>query len=220
MTAKKTASGSKHTSAASHAAKSASQAAHKVISSLPHPAGKAASAALSAVETTRSSAESMMKLGTDTLKEYFASGNEETQKAQEKLFAVGRESTQNVSRAVDALTRTLTDFVNLSRENADAAVEVNHIAADIAKSINTELMSCTNTNFSDNVELCKEIFACRDINDAMELQNRWLSTNVENFFAQSTRLAEMFFQLATEAAEPINERVAEATERFSKSLAA
>ncbi len=193
---------------------------HAAKSSNSQPAHKATAAALAAVETTRSSAESIAKLSTDTLKEFFASGSEEAQKAHEKIFAVGRESAENVSRAVDAFTRTLTDFVSVARENADAAVEVSHIAADIAKSINAELVGCTNTNFSDNVELCKEAFSCRDINDAFELQSKWLSTNVENFFAQSTRLAEMFFQLATEAAEPINERVAEATERFSKSLAA
>ncbi len=183
-------------------------------------ANKAAAAALSAVETTRNSAESMFKIGTDTVKEFFSSGSEEAQKAHEKLFAIGRESTENASRAVDALTRTLGDFVGVIRENADAAIEVNHIAADIAKSINSELVACANTNFSDNVELCKEAFTCRDINDALDLHSKWLSVNMENFFNQSTRLAEMVFQLATEAAEPINERVAEATERFSKSLAA
>jgi len=183
-------------------------------------ANKAAAAALSAVETTRNSAESMFKIGTDTVKEFFSSGSEEAQKAHEKFFAIGRESTENVSRAVDAFTRTMSDLVGVARENADAAVEVNHIAADIAKSINSELVSCANTNFSDNVEICKEAFTCRDIGDAFDLQSKWLSVNMENFFNQSTRLAEMMFQLATEAAEPINERVAEATERFSKSLAA
>lgn len=196
-------------SAASHVAGKASEATHKT-----------ASATFSALETTRASAESIAKIGTETLKEFFSSGTEEAQKAHEKLFAVSRESAENVSRAVEALTRTMNDFVGVARDNAEAAVEVSHIAADIAKSINAEVVNCTNSNFSDNVDLCKEAFGCRDINDAMELQSKWVSTNVENFFAQSTRLAEMFFQLATEAAEPINERVAEATERFSKSLAA
>ena len=204
------------------AAKKPQSAPYKPAASatVAHPVQKATNAAMSAMETSRNSAESFVKVGTDTLKEFFATGNEETQKAQDKFFAVGREGVENMSRAVDAMTRTLNDVVSLTRENADAAIEVNHITADIAKSINSELMSCANANFSDNVELAKEAFACRDINDAFELHNKWLSTNVENFFSQSTRLAEMFFQFATEAAEPINERVAEATERFSKSLAA
>jgi len=205
---------------AHHAAKTAERTAHSATKIASHAATKAASAALSAVETTRSSAESMVKLGTDTMKEFFSSGTEEAQKAHEKAFAVAREGSENISRAVDALTRTLNDMVALGRENADAAVEVSHIAADIAKSINSELVSCANGNFADNVEICKDAFACRNISDALDIQSKWLSTNLENFFAQSNRLSELYFQLATEAAEPINERVAEATERFSKALAA
>jgi len=184
------------------------------------PATKAAAAALHAVTSTRNSAESLLKIGTDTAKEFFASSTEEAQKAHEKFFAAGRGGTENISRGIEAFTKTLNDFVALTRENADAAIEVNHIVADIAKSINSEIVSCANANFSDNVELAQETFACRDINDAVELYNKFLTTNLENYFTQTTRLAEMLFQLATEAAEPINERVAEATERFSKSLAA
>ncbi len=206
--------------ASNHSPKLAAATAQSAVKLASNTASKATAAALSAVESTRSSAESMMKLSTDTLKDFFANTTEETQKAQEKVFAIGRESAENITRAVDAFARTVNDLVSLSRENADAAVEVNHIAADIAKSINTELASAANSNFSDNVELCKEAFGCRNINDAFDLHSKWLSTNVDNFFTQSTRLAEMVFQLATEAAEPINERVAEATERFSKSLAA
>jgi hypothetical protein len=207
---------SQHGSAPKLAANTA-QSAAKIAS---NTASKAASAALSAVESSRSSVESMVKLSTESVKEFFASTTEEAQKGQEKFFAIGRESAENISRAVDALTRTLNDVVELGRENADAVVEVGHIAADISKSVNAELVSCANTNFADNIEICKEVFACRNINDVLELHSKWLSTNIDNFFAQSARLGEMCFQLATEAAEPINERVAEATERFSKSLAA
>jgi phasin family protein len=209
---------SKKTSA--HSAHKPSANVHAAPKAVSHTANKAAAASFSALESTRNSAESMLRIGTDKAKEFFASGSEEAQKAHEKIFAMGRGNAENLSRAVDAFTHTLNDLVNASRENIDAAVEVNHIAADIAKSINAELVSCANTNFSDNVELCKEAFACRDVNDAFDLQSKFLSTNMDNFFTQSTRLAEMLFQLATEAAEPINERVAEATERFSKSLAA
>ncbi len=206
---------SAHTSTkpASHAMESATKIASNT-------ATKATNAALSAVESSRNSAESMMHLSTKTMKEFFSSGAGEAHKAHEKAFALGREGTENISRSVDALTRTINDMVSLARENVDAALEVSHIAADIAKSISTELVSCSNSNFSDNVEIAKEAFSCRNINDALEIQSKWLSTNMDNFFTQSTRFAEMYFQLATEAAEPINERVAEATERFSKAMAA
>ncbi len=121
---------------------------------------------------------------------------------------------------MDAWSRTLNDLVALMRENADAAVEVGHIASDISRSIHSELVSCANTNFSDNIEICKEAFSCRNINDMVDLHSKWLNSTIDNFFAQSSRIGEMCFQLVTEAAEPINERMSEATERLSKSLAA
>ena len=168
----------------------------------------------------RSSAETFAKMGADTVKELFANSTGEASKAHDKAFAVGRESAENLSRVVDAFTRTLNDAVTLFRENADSAIEVCHITADISKTISSELVSSANSNFVDNVELCKEAFSCRNVNDMMDIHSKFMSSNLEAFFSQSARLAEMCFQLVTEAAEPISERVAEATERFSKSMAA
>ncbi len=196
------------------------QAAHSAPKLAAQTLDKTTAAAYSAVESTRSSAESFAKMGADTVKELFANSTGEASKAHDKAFAMSREGAENLSRVVDALSRTLNDSVSLFRENADAAIEVMHITADITKTINSELVSNVNSNFVDNVELYKDAFACRNVNDVMDMQSKWLSTNLENFFAQSARLAEMSFQLVSEAAEPIHERVAEATERLSKSMAA
>lgn len=181
---------------------------------------KTANAALSAVESTRSSAENFVKMGADTVKEFFASGTDEASKAHDKAFAIGRESAENLSRVVDACSRTLNDAVAMFRENADAAIEVCHITADISKTINNELVNFANGNFVENVELFKDAIACRNANDAFDVQNKWFSTNSENFFSQSARLAEMCFQLWSEASEPMHERMAEATERLSKTMMA
>lgn len=199
------------------AAKPASQSAPRFSA---EPANKVAAAALSAVESTRSSAESFVKMGADTVKEFFANSSGEASKAQDKAFAIGRESTENMSRVVDACARTMNDMVSLMRENADAMIEACHIAADISRTINAEVVTSMNDTFVDNVELCKEACECRNINDMMDVQNRWMTTNMESFFSQSAKMAEMCFQLVTEACEPITERVAEATERMSKSMAA
>lgn len=184
------------------------------------PTNKVAAAALSAVESTRSSAESFVKMGADTVKEFFSSGSDEASKAHDKAFAIGRESAENMSRVVDAMTRTMNDMVSVFRENADAIIEMCHITTDISKTISAEVVTSANNAFVDNVELCKEACECRNMNDMMDVQNRWLSTNMESYFSQTARMAEMCFQLMTEACEPISERIAEATERMSKSMAA
>jgi hypothetical protein len=211
------ASTQKKSAQSSSKASSASQSAPKLAA---QSMNKTAAVALSAVESTRNSAETFVKMGADTVKEFFASGTDEASKAHEKAFAISRESTENLSRVVDAFSRTMNDMVSLVRENADAAIEVCHITSDISKTINSELVSCANNNFVDNVELCKDACACRNMNDMIDIQNKWFNSNMESFFSQSARIAEMCFQLVTEASEPISERVAETTERFSKSMAA
>lgn len=202
----------------SHPAKSAASVSSP-SKSLPYT-NKASSPTIAAVESTRNSAETFMKMGADTVKEFFTSGTDEASKAQDKAFAIGRETAENLSRVVEACARTLNDAVSVFRQNADAAIEVCHISADVFKTMNAEMVNFANTNFVDNVELCKEAVSCRNAYDVFDVQNKWFSANMESFFAQSARMAEMSFQLLSEAAEPINERIAEATERFSKSMAA
>lgn len=181
---------------------------------------KAAKTALSTIETTHKSAKSVAGIGADTMKELFANSAEEAQKAHAKAFAIGREGTEALSRTLDAATRTLNDLVALGRENVDVIVEVGNIVSDITRTANTELVKYANSNFSDNLDLCNEVFSCRNANDLLELNSKIVSVNIDNFFAQSARFADMLFQFANEASEPVNDHILESAERLGKSLAA
>ncbi len=172
------------------------------------------------LETARNSTKSVLNIGTDTMKGLFLNSTDEAKKTHAKVFAISRESSEGVSRAVGSVTRALNDIIALGRENIDVAVEVSNIVADITKSANSELINYANGNFTDNLDIFNEVFGCRNINDAVEINNKWVSTNLENFFAQSSRFSDMLFQFATEASEPINDHITESTERLSKSLAA
>lgn len=202
------------------APKIVSKAAHSAADVTSKVVEKAARTAVSTMETTHNSAKSVVNIGADTMKEIFSNSAEEASKAHAKVFAVGREGTEALSRTLDAVTHTLNDFIALSRENIDVAVEVSNIITDIAKATNAELVKYSNSNFSENLDICNEAFSCRNINDAVEIGNKWISCNVDNFFAQSERLADMLFQFANEASEPVNDHILESTERLGKSLAA
>jgi len=181
---------------------------------------KAAKTAFSTLETTHKSVQSVAGIGADTLREIFANHAEEAQKAHAKAFAVCREGAEATSRALDAATRTLNDLVALARENVDVAAEVGNIVSDISSTANAELVKYANSNFSDNMDIFNEAFTCRNINDVLELNSKWLSVNLDNLFAQSARLADIVFQFANEASEPVNDHILESAERLSKSLAA
>lgn len=182
---------------------------------------KAARSPFSSMETAaHDSARSVVNIGADTMKQLFSNSTEEARKTHAKVFAISREGSETVSRTLDALTRTMNDFISLGRENIDVAVEVNNLVTDIARTANAEFVKYANNNFADNLDLCNEAFNCRNINDTLEINNKWISNNINNFFAQSSRFADMMFQFANEASEPVNEHILESAERFGKSLAA
>lgn len=180
----------------------------------------ASRASLSAVDTTRNSAESVMRYGAEAMKEFMSAGAEEAQKAQEKAFAIGRESAENIARTADAATKTINETISMSRENVEAVVECGNIVVNIGKSITNEAYNFANNLFSDNVEMSKEMFSCRTVNELFDLYSKMIRINVDSVFNESVRMSELMFQFATEAAEPINERIADTTDRFSKALAA
>jgi len=173
-----------------------------------------------AVESTRSSAENVVKIGGKAVKEFLATGAGEAAKAQEKAFAMGREGAEQISKGADAVTKLMFEAISASRDNVETAIECGNMTAALAKDVSAEVLESANQAFSDSLELSKEFFGCRTINDVVELQNRIVRSSVDNFFSKSVKLSGMFFEYTTEALEPINERVAQATEKFSKSLAA
>lgn len=200
-------------------AKKASQpqaASAKLASSV---ADKTAKSALSSVETTRNSAENVVKIGTNAVRELFSNGAGEAQKAQEKAFAIGREGAASLAKSADAVTKLMYESVSLSRENVEAAIECSNITASFAKDVSEQLAEYANDAFSSQMELSKEAFGCRTINDVVELQNKFVRNALDSFFGESLKISEKLFEYTTEALEPVNERIAQASEQLSKALA-
>lgn len=183
-------------------------------------ANRAAQVTLTAVETTRNSAENVVKIGTEAVKEFMSSGADEAQRIQEKAFAMGREGVENITKSANAATKTINEMLEIGRDNAEACIECGNVASTLAQNLSAEIFAYANNTFSENVEISKQIFSCRTVNDLFDLQGKLFKNNIDALFNQSVKMTELAFQYASEAVEPINERVAETSERFSKSLAA
>lgn len=194
--------------------------AKKVTSQASSVANKAAKTTFAAVESTRNSAENVVKIGSNAVKELMASGASEAQKAQEKAFAFGKETADQLAKSADAVTKSIYEAVAISRDNIETIIECGNLTASLAKDVSGEVFEYANKAFSDNIELSKDIFSVRTINDLVELQNKAVKNSLDAFFNQSVKLSGMVFEYSTEALEPINERVAQATDQFSKKLSA
>ncbi len=196
-------------------AKKTSPASAKLASTV---ANKAAKTTYAAVESTRSSAENVVKIGSRAAKDFLQNSAGEAQKAQDKILSMSRDGAAQFAKSADAVTKALYETIGTSRDNIEAVVECSNVAAALAKDVSAELMEYANKGFTETVEVSKELFSCRTINDLMELQSRVMKNAMDSAFAQSSRLSNLLFEYSAEALEPINERVSQATEQFSKTL--
>ncbi|NBO18003.1 MAG: phasin family protein [Proteobacteria bacterium] len=185
------------------------------------PAAKlAAKSTVSAVESTRNSAENVVKMGGKAVKDFVSSSAYDAQKAQEKVFALTREGSEQLVKSADAVTKVLYETISMARDNVETLIECGNLTAALVKDVSAELVEAGNETFSENLELSKEFFSCRTFSDMMELQNRAMRQSLDTFFNQSMKLSSMLFEYTNEALEPINERVSQASGQISKVLAA
>jgi hypothetical protein len=141
-------------------------------------------------------------------------------KTGEHVFAFSKDSAEQLQKSAAATTRAVNEATELSRENAEAAMECGNMAVTISKSVTSELINYANHAFAQNVELSKQIFNCRTLNDMFDLSSKFVKSNLDGFFNESMKVSELAFQGANELAEPMNERISKSTERLVKAVAA
>jgi hypothetical protein len=186
-----------------------------------------------ATATVKSATENMMRASNDMMSKLFGGTDPMAQwkgvfsgqsflgtgDAVGKLQSFARESAEQLSRSGASANRTLSESMELSRENTEALVECSNIAVSVSKEICAELISYSNKTFAQNVELGKQLLACRTLNDMFDLSSKVMKTNLDAFFSESVKMSEKLFQCATDIAEPMNERLSESSERISKVIA-
>jgi len=168
---------------------------------------------------TESKSENVVKIGSAVVKELLANGASEAQKVREKALEISRESADKLAKSADVISKSAYEVAGLSRGNMEAAVECGNLTASFAKDLSSEIFEYTNKAFSDNLEISKEIFSCRTITEMAELQNKLIKNSLNSFLNETGKIAGMLFEYSNEALEPINERVSEATEKLSKTVA-
>ena len=139
-----------------------------------------------------------------------------TAQAQDHILQFSREGAEQIAKTTDVASKAFNDAVAQSKETVQACVESGKIAGDMTRSMISESFRFANESFSDNVEISKEMFNCRTVNDMLDIQNKLMRSNMDHFFNQSVRMSEMMFQFMSDASEPLNESAARATNRMAK----
>lgn len=195
-----------------------------------------------AADSVKSATENMVKMSTDMLQQlfsqnskansatskiaeafpsqYFTASSFDPAEVQEKFTSFAREAAEQLSKSASTANRAVSEATTLSRENAQAAVDVANVAVAVSKELSAEIVSYVNKVFSQNVELSKQALTCRTLNDLFDLSTRIMKTNLDGFFNESVKVSEMVFQCANDVSEPLNERVSHSTERLTKAITA
>ncbi|MCI5049739.1 MAG: phasin family protein [Rickettsiales bacterium] len=196
----------KATASTARAAKTAARAPRATV---------AAAAAAPAAPSTND----VMSFGTNVMRNFFdAASNIPAAKEAEQFMSFGKEGAAQVAKNADVASRSLNEIVSAGKGNMDTCVQCGNIAVDASKNLSAEMINYANQSFSRNVELSKELFGCRTLNDMFDLQSKVVKTNLDHFFNESVKMSEMAFKCASEVSEPLNERVTETAELINKTI--
>jgi hypothetical protein len=155
--------------------------------------------------------EAMLKMGADAVRNMMAGAPDASG------FFAGAKGAQ-LAQGADAANKSMNEVMSMGKDNIDAAVTCSSIAVNAGKNIGAELFNYANKSFSQNVEMSKEVFGCRTLNDMFDLQSKVMKTNMEHFINESVKMSEMMFRAASQVSEPINDRISDATKRISKTI--
>lgn len=165
--------------------------------------------------SARRAAEKVVSFSTQTMRDTLG-----TQRLQNQASRFSREGAEQMSRHANAASRAMSEGVAIMKGNVETCVECGTITANMTRKVSEEAFNFANDVFSTNVEISKDIFACRTINDVFDLHNRMVRTNLDSLFSQSARMSEMLFDYVNQAVEPMSDRLSQTTERLSRSIAA
>ena len=157
---------------------------------------------------------------TDVVKDFISTSTKEAQKVQDSLFATSRDGAEQMARSADVATRSFNEVFGATKDSVDTAMQCSNIAGELSRDLGSELFNYANAAFSQNVELSKEYLNCRTLHDMVDLNNKIVQTNIDQFFNESLKVSEMIFNRTNEATEPLSERLNETTDRLSKAFAA
>lgn len=208
---------------------------------LPYGGNQASDMAKSAADQIQSATENAMKMGSDLLQQFTGANAHEAMRDASRKFSESMKSSQAAWPAgfnpqqssalmqdmMEQLAKSMSsgqdaaqESAALTRENAEAVMEVMGIAVSVSKEMAAEAINFLNKAFALNVELSKQAMACRTLNDLFDHLSRVMKANLDSYFSHSVHMSEVLFQCATDVSEPLNERVSETTERLARVMAA
>ena len=111
----------------------------------------------------------------------------------------------------DSMLKNFEDFQKLGKENADVAMKQFGTVSKGWQAIATEFADYSKKSFEDGSAALEKLIGAKSLEKAIEVQSDYLKSAYEGFVAQSTKMGELYTDLAKETYKPLEGILAKVT---------
>jgi hypothetical protein len=100
------------------------------------------------------------------------------------------------------------DFQKLGRTNMDVALKSFGNLSKGMQAIALEMADYSKRSFEEGAAVAEKLAGAKSLDKAVEIQSEFVRNSYEGFFAQATKIGELYADLAKEAYKPLEGAVA------------
>jgi phasin family protein len=100
---------------------------------------------------------------------------------------------------------------NFGKDSMDVAMASLGAWTKNAQAIATEFADYSKKSFEDSAAAWEKLLASKSLEKAMEVQSEYIKSSYEDFVAQSTKISELYADIAKEAYKPFEGVLAKAS---------
>jgi len=109
------------------------------------------------------------------------------------------------------MLKNFDDMQKFSKDNMDVAMKSFGTLSHSMQAIATEVADYSKKSFEDGAAALEKLFGVKSWDKAIEVQTDYLKSSYEGFVAETSKLSELYADLAKETYKPFEAYVAKAT---------
>lgn len=142
-----------------------------------------------------------------------------------EAFAKGYEqcltlTCEQVGRLYPAAAGKLEELADFGKGNLEAWLLAGSKAAMGWEALSAEIMGCNKKLWENNLKSVEALAGCENLEDIVSLQSEAFKAQYDTVLEEGSKLGELTATIASAAVEPINQRLGQAADKFTKPIAA
>lgn len=162
------------------------------------------------------------KAKTETAQDIFNAGKEQIESAVQASAQAARknmeQTMESTRKQFEEASKHYGDFAVFGRENMEACVAASTAAAKGVEAINAELFKFSKGIYEANLAAYKSFSGIKSPKEFFEINNDLVKSRYEDAVSEVNKLNDIATSTANDVVAPINARMSDAAERFTKGL--